>query len=212
MINRRLRPFGFAAAALVAIWLVAWGGYRLAHDSKMTADKFRHYVQSVDFASLSGAARANALRALIGKLNALPPDDRRQMRLGRDWEGWFKAMTEAEKAQFIEATLPSGFKQMLAAFEELPEARRKRTIDDAFKRLREEQAGGPPGPAGQAAMDLGTNAPLVLSEGLRQQATTIGLQSFYSESSAQTKAELAPLLEELQRSMQSGTAFRGGRR
>jgi hypothetical protein len=206
--NARYRPLIFAVAALMAVWLAALGGYALSDHFKMTVEKLRAYIQGNDLSNLSGEARARALRELADKINALSPEDRRQARVDRLWSQWFREMTEEEKGQFLDATLPSGFQQMLASFEQQPQAKRQKAIDDAIKRLRQErehpqQPGTPPDPND-------TNAPPVLSEDLQQKVTTIGLSSVYGTSSAETKAELAPLLEEIQKNMESGRLFRGG--
>ena len=184
-----------------------FGGYRIARNAKMTAEKVKAYAESVDISKLSGAARAKAIRELEDKLNALSLEERRKARLDRQAWSWFNQMTEEEKAAFIEATMPTGFKQMLTSFEQLPEEKRRKAIDDALKRLREarDQMAGGPGGGNQG----GTNAPPVLSDELQAKVRTIGLKTFYSQSSAQTKAELAPVLEELQRVMESGRPFRG---
>jgi len=204
MTNPRQRALAWAGGAIVATWLVAWAGYSFFSHLKVTAEKVKAYVGSVDLSKLSGAARAKALRDLEDMLNRLSYEERQRLRLERAAGRWFDQMTEEEKGQFIEATMPTGFKQMITAFEELPEDKRKRTVDGALRRLREQRErmasgeGGPPG----------TNVSPISTE-LEAQVRSIGLKSFYSESSAQTKAELAPLLEELQRAMESGRAFRG---
>jgi hypothetical protein len=205
MMGRRKRPIFFASAVIVAAWIVAVGGYLVAKNSKMTADKVKAFAQSVDLAGLSRDARAKAIRELADRLNRLSPEERRMARTEALWQLWFAEMTEEEKGTFVELTMPTGFKQMLASFEQLPEERRKRTIGDAMKRLRESQERAAEGEAPQ------TNHPPALSEELQQKIAKIGLKSFYSESSAQTKAEMAPLMEELQRMMESGRLFRGDR-
>lgn len=193
----------WAGGAILGVWLAAWAGYSFFNHLKVTAEKVKTYVESVDLSKLSGAARAKALRELEDMLNRLSYEERQRLRLERTAGRWFEQMTEEERGQFVEATMPTGFKQMITAFEELPEDKRKRTVDGAMRRLREQRERMAAGEGGAP----GTNAPI--SPELEAKVRSIGLKAFYSESSAQTKAELAPLLEELQRSMESGRVFRG---
>lgn len=197
--GRRQRAVVWAALALGVVWLLAWGGYTLAARSRVTVEKIQAYVNSVDLAGLSAAERAKAIQRLADHLNALDFNERRRTRVEGTWRDWFREMTEAEKGQFIEATMPTGFKKMIAAFEEMPEEKRRQAVSDATRRLREAQRQS----TTQRADGGGDNA-APLSEDLQKKVVTMGLKSFYSESSAQTKAELAPLLEELQRQMQNG--------
>jgi hypothetical protein len=197
MLNQRQRPIFLAVIALVAVWMLALAGYEIALHAKVTPEKIRAYVSSVDFNSLSPAEREAAIKKLAAMLNALSLEERRKLRLER--LKWFNEMTEAEKAEFLAATLPTGFKQMISAFEDLPPDKRQRVVDQAVRQMKDadEQS---PSPDNQGP---------VLSPELQQQVAKIGLQSFYSESSAQTKAELAPLMEEMQHMMESGRPMRG---
>lgn len=200
--NRRTRSLLMATAVLAVILLFVWVGFVIAQNSKMTADKAEQYARSVDFGSLSGGSRAEALHALEEKINALSLEERRKWRMGDEWRKWFDKMSESEKGQFIEATMPTGFKQVLNVFEEMPEDRRKKIIDDAMKELKATHRLPTDREPGQDASMYGTNTPPVLSASLEKRVRTIGLKTFYTESSAEAKAELAPFLEELQNQME----------
>ncbi|MBI3876278.1 MAG: hypothetical protein HY300_10050 [Verrucomicrobia bacterium] len=195
MINPRQKPLLYAGVAIVAIWLLAWGGYAFAKSRKITAEKVAAAVNQTDLSQLSADARRKALRKLAAMMNSLPIEERRNARMESDWDKFFATMTEEERVEFIESTLPTGVKQMLASFEELPADRRSRIVRDSIKRLQESQ---------QHLQSQGRQARPPLSDESQKRITAIGLGAFYSQSSAQTKAEVAPLLEELQRSMESG--------
>ena len=204
MLSQRWRPLVFVFAAVLAIWAAALAGYQIARNAKMTAAKVQEYVNSVDLSTLSGEQRKKALENLASKLNALSLEERRKARFQRSAWNWFEQMSEEEKTQFVEATLPTGFKQMLTSFEQLSQDQRRKTIDDA---LRELKRVGEQAPGEGLGAPGNTNAP-VLSPELEAKMRTMGLKAFYSQSSAQTKAELAPVLEELQHLMETGRPFR----
>jgi hypothetical protein len=203
MVTQRWRPVFISALAIIAIWILAIIGFNVAKNSRFTAEKVRGYVESVDLSKLTSAQRDRAIQKLANKLNSLPPEERRRAQLERIAQPWFDQMTEAERSKFLEMTMPAGFKQMLTAFEQLPEEQRRRTIDDTLRRLRESKA------RIQAGEGVGTNGPPPVSKDLQAKIRTMGLEAFYSQSSPQAKAELAPILEEMQRVMESGRPFRG---
>ena len=206
--NRRTRTLLIVTTLIVLVPLLTWVGYGIAQNSRMTSEKLRQYENSVDLGTLSGAQRAEALRKLAEKINELSLEERRKSRLGPEWKQWFDKMTENEKGQFIESTLPSGFKQWLNVFDNLPEGTRKSFIDSAMKQLKTTHQLVTDREPGQDASMYGTNGAPTLSPALWQKAQTIGLRTFYSESTAETKAQLAPFLEELQHQMQSGKMSR----
>ena len=204
MSNPRRRTVFLAVVVVAALWVFAVAGYYILQSQKVTADKVRAYAGSLDLNRLSAADRTRALKTLADELNALTLAERQQLRMDRSTGQWFAEMTDAEKEAFIEATMPTGIKQMLSAFEQQPDDRRRKMIDDALKRLRNQNANAANGNQPNGG---GTNSPPISPE-LEAKMRTVGLQSFYSQSSAETKAELAPLLEELQRSMESGRMMR----
>ena len=196
-------------AAVLVGWAVALTGFQIARHSRMTAEKVAGYLRGTDLSKLSGDERAAALRELAKRMNALSIDERRRARMNGEWDKWFTAMDDNEKVQFIEATLPSGFKQMLSSFEELPEAKRKQAIERAMTQMKKARdAAEQDGFVAENDPDRDMER---LSPEVQQRVVQIGLKSYYSQSSAQTKAELAPLLEEMQQLMESGMLFRGRR-
>ncbi|MBN9693495.1 MAG: hypothetical protein J0M24_24885 [Verrucomicrobia bacterium] len=200
----RRRLLLLASLALVLAWGLAFGGFAWARATRVTPERISRYVQSVDWARLTPEQREKALRKLADLLNRLSPEDRRTARMDAAFRGLFPQLTTAEKELFLELTVPTGFNQMLVAFEQMPEDRRRRAIGESVRRLREarERAAEEPRAEGD------TNAPPELAPELQEKVVQLGLKSFYESGSPDVKAEVAPLLEELQRNMESGRSFR----
>ena len=208
--NPRRRLLLVSLAVLAVAWAVAFGGFVWVRAVKVTPERIAAYLRSLDWKSLSPAQRAAALRKLADWLNTLSPEDRRKARMDPKFRDLFRDFSMEDKETFLELTIPTGLNQMLAAFEQMPEERRRRAIGESIRRLREarergegmEGAGGPGGPPD-------------VSPELQEKVVKMGLKSFYENSSADLKVEVSPLLEEIQKCMENGRIFRprrgGGR-
>jgi len=210
MSSHRRRTLGFAGLGLLGVWLVLGAGWLVSNRAKPTAEKVATYLHGNDLSKMSPEGRVRALDNLSKQMSALPIEERRKARMDEAWDKWFAEMTEAEKGALIEATLPSGFKQMIASFEQLPEDKRRRAVSDALRDLRKAREAALNDDSSELRIDRSRSPEL--SEELQQKVVKIGLQSFYTESSAQTKAELAPVLEEMQRLMENGALLNRRRR
>jgi hypothetical protein len=206
MTQRSPRRF-LLGGAVAFLCVAACAGYFFVQDNRMTAQKVRGFVDSVNFGKLSATDRSKAIHDLAERVNALSLEERRRWRLEGSWREWFAQMSEAEKGEFIDATLPTGVTQVINEFEDLPQARRRQTIDGAMKQLQQTHKLSLSREPGQDTDAYGTNGPPPLSPELEKRVLAIGLRTYYQESSAQTKAELAPLLEELQHQMENGRVF-----
>jgi hypothetical protein len=174
--------------ALVAgVWLVAALIIHIAAGKQPTAASVAAYAQSIDLDTLQGAARAKAITRMEDMVNRVSYEDRQQLdheRIGRDF---LHKLTPDEQGAYLDATLPTGFQQLMDSFNKMDPLKRKQIVSDALARMKEHEGDTPP--AGQDPT-------------LQQHVIDQGMKSFYKDASADTKADLAPLVEQMQVNLQ----------
>lgn len=173
-----------AALVLAAIWLVAGGAIFWARSTRATPESVGAYVDGNPLASASGADRGKVIEKLADQLNSLTYEERREVRMGRRLDGFFRTLTPAEQSTFLDRTLPTGFKQMMESLNKMEPVKRKRFVEKAVRDMRERDDVDP---------SVDQNARKMIDEGFK---------SFYSDASAEVKLDVAPLIEQLQKNLQ----------
>jgi len=124
------------------------------------------------------------------ELNALSERDDEDPR-----RGFFREMNADEQRLFMERRVGRAFEQIMQSFNEMDRDERKRIVERSLKQMREDGTG--PGGEGLEEAD-----PEIV-----EKMTEAGLKAYYEDASVETKIDLAPLMEEMQRSMGK---WRGG--
>jgi hypothetical protein len=174
-------------ALIAAVWLVAAVVIHFANASQPTAASVTAYVHSIDLDSLQGEARARAIERMEKMVNRISFEDRQQLdreRIGREF---LHKLTPAEQDAYLDATLPTGFQQLMDSFNKMDPVRRKQIVSDALARMKEHEGQGrPPG----------------ADSNIAQHVIDQGLKSFYRDANADVKLDLAPLVEQMQRNLE----------
>lgn len=184
-----MRPLWIKAALiLLVVWLLAGGAIWWSKAHKPTPQSVAAYVEAVSVEGRSSAERAKEMEKIARQLNALTYSERREVRLNRKLDRFFRALNPEEQNRFLDLTLPEGFKQMMESLNKMRPEERKRFVNRALKDL-QEQEGQPP----EGLRNQDQNAQKIIDQGLK---------SFYSDASAETKMDLAPLIEQFQHNLQ----------
>src|SRR6478609_4636447 len=173
-----------ALAALAAIWLLAGGVILWAKASKPTPAKLEQYVNSNPLDGKSAADRARTIGRVADQLNGLSYEDRQHMRMGRRLDSFFRSLSPDEQGQFLDRTLPTGFKQMMEAFNKMEPEKRKKFVKKALSDMERDAERGEQPPVDEEVM---------------QKMVEQGLRSYYSDASSEVKMDLAPLIEQMQK-------------
>jgi hypothetical protein len=146
------------------------------------------YVQSHDLDSLQGDARAKAIARMESMVNRISFDDRQQLDRDGVNRDFFHKLTPDEQSAYLDATLPTGFQQLMESFNKMDPLKRKEIVTRALSQMKEHEGDGSPPPGG--------------NQKIAQQVIDQGLKSFYKDANADTKLDLAPLIEQMQRNLE----------
>jgi hypothetical protein len=170
---------------LAVIWAVAGVVIWIVRAAKPTPASVAAFMQPDRLEGKSPAERAKLIDKAAGMLNQLDFDQRGQLRHDRAQDKFFRALTPDEQGRFLDATLPGGFKQMMESFNKMEPQKRRKFVENALKRMQEHEGDAPP-----------PN----LDDKNVQRIVDQGLKSFYNDANADTKLDLAPLIEQMQKS------------
>jgi hypothetical protein len=182
-------PWIKIVTALLVIWAIAGGIIYWAHGAKPTPDSVMRYLDEHPVANASGQEREKTIEKIAKQLNQLGYDERREVRMSKKLDGFFRALPPDDQTRFLDLTLPTGFKQMMDALNKMTPEKRKQFVDRALADMKKHE--GEDMPDGQRNLDA--NGQKIIDQGFK---------SFYSDATAETKMDVAPLIEQLQKNLQ----------
>jgi hypothetical protein len=178
---------------------VIWGGVAalraFAGSKQVTAEKVSREIDAAGFEDWSeregtDATREKKLREIAGMVNRLDFAERQRTRDDRSTERFFRQMSTSEKKLFIDLTVRESMGKFMEAIDALPPEKRKEFVEQG---LREIQSGKTEEEMARARE---------LGDDLLETIAGEVMRAYFEKASADTKLDLAPLMESMNEVMQ----------
>lgn len=196
------KPLLIALLAIAAIWGAVAAVMKATEKHTSTPEKVKDLMATAPWLedeNLDEASRKKHLDEVIAHVNRLDFDQRRQAREGDREVGqrFMESLTKEERGRFLEETVEQHFKSVMKAFNQMTREERQRIVAQARKDMQRDNVDG------QNMRKLEAE-----DEKVFENVVEKGLGAYYQDASAETKMDLAPLMEEMQQRMRGF----GGRR
>lgn len=183
---------------LALIWALVFAVRSFTSSKKITAERLDREVKELAFADWSnnpgsGAVareREEEIRRIADMVNRLDFAERERNRQSRSGEDFFRKLSTTEKNLFIDLTIVESMSRFMEALDQMPEKQRKRFVEQGLKEIRE----GRTEEEMERAQEMDNNLLTKISEE--------GMRAYFDKASADTKLDLAPLMEAMNEVMQ----------
>lgn len=197
---RRHRILLQTLLVLVLVWGSVAAVRAIAGSKRVTAEKVAAKVDAAGFEDWSERAssgddsgatrREERLREIAGLVNRLDFHEREKNSKDRSVERMFRRLSGEEKKLFIDLTIRESMGKFMEALDALPPAERRKFVEKGLGEI----ASGATEEEMARADELG--------EDVLETITGEGMRAYFEKASADTKLDLAPLMESMNEVMQ----------
>jgi len=183
---------------LLAVWVVVWGVRSFAGDRKITAQSVDQELRGLNFTDWSEnpgttaerGRREEGIRRVSEMYNRLDFTEREKNRESRSGEVFFKKLDQGEKELFINLTIVESMNRFMEALDQMPADQRKRFVEKGLEEIREGRT--------EEEMERAEE----MDDKLLTKISEEGMRAYFDKASADTKLDLAPLMEAMNEVMQ----------
>lgn len=197
---RRYRILLKSLLLVTLIWAVVAGLRAIAGSKRITAERVAVTIEEADFDDWSGfgqapdqsvaKARYKSLREISTMVNRLDFAERQKSRENQATEKLFRRLSPSEKKLFIDLTVRESMGKFMEALDSLPPEKRKEFVEQGMREIQSGKTGEEMEKAGE------------LGEDLLETIANEGMRAYFEKASADTKLDLAPLMESMNEVMQ----------